>query len=749
MPRRRSSLIPVASLLLATILLAGWITNASGDNSKKRAIPSPPKELFSPSNANTEDGNIIPVEQFFSAKRCVGCHQDTHASWSESLHRNAAREPFYRESVDILLRTRGIEFTRHCESCHTPVALFSGALSKENPRQQAPFTYLDDEGVTCTVCHSVTAARLNGTGSFTIRRPALLAKEDGAPIFGNFTDEEILADIPGHKRAMMRPLLRQPEFCATCHKVDAPPELNGYKHIRGFSAYDEWQQSGASHESVAPYYKTETRVDCRGCHMPKIDSRNDRAAKRGMIASHQWLGANTAAPLFYGQHKQVQRTQEFLADVVSADIFALKRESTGESFQELASGFQIALKPGEELTAEVVVANRRAAHSFAPEVRDLYEIWVAFKAVDDQGHTLMRSGFIKPDGMLDDSAHVYKAILLDEDSRPITRHQIWLTNVVGYNNAIPAGRSDVVRFRFRVPATWKPQNSHAIALKATVNYRRFTQEYTNYVLKRQGKKLTVPVVSIAETELRILSNSAGTPRAKAGLRKDRSLREMQSTRWNDYGIALLEQAQYGPAAEAFRRASEYDPANPNPLVSAAIAELKTERFGLERNQLSKAAELLEAALKLDRTNPRTRFIHALLLRSQNKPQQAADELATLAREYPRDREVARQLGQTLYSLGRISEARIAFEAILDVDPTDFGAYQFLSPIYQSEGLTEKANYARNLYLQWRDDPLASSIASRFFAAHPQWADERIPAHTHDGDSPPRPVLSGVLAAPDK
>lgn len=748
MPRLRSSLIPVASLLLATILLAGW-TNVSGDNSKKRTIPSPPKELFSPSSAKTEDGNIIPVEQFFSAKRCAGCHQDTHASWSESLHRNAAREPFYRESVDILLRTRGIEFTRHCESCHTPVALFSGALSKESPRQQAPFTHLDDEGVTCSVCHSVTAARLNGTGSFTIRRPALLAKEDGTPIFGNFTDEEILSDIPGHKRAMMRPLLRQPEFCATCHKVDAPPELNGYKHIRGFSAYDEWQQSGASHESVAPYYKTEARVDCRGCHMPKIESRNDRAAKQGLIASHQWLGANTAAPLFYGQNKQVQRTQEFLAGVVSADIFALKRESTGESFQELASGFQIALKPGEELTAEVVVANRRAAHSFAPEVRDLYEIWVAFEAVDDQGHTLMRSGFIKPDGILDDSAHVYKAILLDEDSRPITRHQIWLTNVVGYNNAIPAGRSDVVRFRFRVPATWESENTHAIALKTTVNYRRFTQEYTNYVLKRQGKKLTVPVVSIAETELRILSNSAGTSRAKAGLGKDRSPREMQSTRWNDYGIALLEQAQYGPAAEAFRRASEYDPTNPNPLVSAAIAELKTERFGLERNQLSKAAELLEAALKLDRTNPRTRFIHALLLRSQNKPQQAADELATLAQEYPRDREVARQLGQTLYSLGRISEARLAFETILDIDPTDFGAYQFLSPIYQSEGLTEKANYARNLYLQWRDDPTASSIASRFFAAHPQWVDERILAHTHDGDSPPRPVLSGLLAAPDK
>src|SRR5258705_7377417 len=381
-------------LIVAAVSLTCLVSRASGDGRNGRPTPPPPKEAFSPSNARTEDGGLIPVDQFFSAKRCIACHRDTHAAWSESLHRNAAREPFYRESVDILLRTRGIEFTRHCESCHTPVALFSGALTRNALRQQAPFTSLDDEGVTCTVCHSITGARLDGTGSFTIRRPALLVKEDGTPIFGNFTDEQILADIPGHKRAVMRPLLRQPEFCATCHKVDAPAELNGYKHIRGFSAYDEWQQSGASKEVVAPYYTAEQRIDCRGCHMPKIESLNDRAAKNGVIASHQWLGANTAAPLFYGQTKQVERIEEFLSSkVINADIFALKRESTGETFQELATGSQLTLTPGEEVTAEVVVANRKAAHSFGPEVRDLYEIWIAFEAVDDPCHVLMRSGF--------------------------------------------------------------------------------------------------------------------------------------------------------------------------------------------------------------------------------------------------------------------------------------------------------------------------------------------------------------------
>src|SRR6185369_8546884 len=132
---------------------------------------------------------------------------------------------------------------------------------------------------------------------------------------------------------------------------------------------------------------------------------------------------------------------------------------------------------------------------------------------------------------------------------------------------------------------------------------------------------------MAESEVRILPAARKASTAKNDSdKKDRGAKDVLARRWNDYGIALLEQAQYGPAAEAFRHAAELNPSDLNPLVSAAIAEMKTERFGPERNQLSKAAELLEAALKLNPLNPRARFIHALLLRSQHKHIQAADEL---------------------------------------------------------------------------------------------------------------------------
>jgi Flp pilus assembly protein TadD/nitrate/TMAO reductase-like tetraheme cytochrome c subunit len=757
-------LLLVAATALA-IVYAGT-QRASGEGGGELAAPGgqvpplpPADEPFSPSNARTEDGRHIPAEQFFPAARCARCHTDTHEGWSESAHRNAGREPFYKLSVDILEKQRGVEFTRHCESCHAPVALFSGALVTGSRVSRE----MDDEGVTCSVCHSVTEVRLEGTGSYTIRRPALLAREDGTPVPGDVPDEAIMADVAGHRRAVMSPLLKTPEFCASCHKSVAPPSLNGYKFLRGFSAYDEWQQSGASGETVSPFYRRPQRADCNSCHMPAVDSENDRAAKDGAIASHRWLGANTAAPLFYGQTRQVEETIAFLQDrVLNVDIFAVRREATGESAAPLdARGpNRLAAEPGEELTVEVVVANRKAGHSFPPELRDMYEPWVEFEVTDGEGKAVFHSGFVEPDGTLDESAHVYKAILLDYAARPLTRHQVWLGAVKAYDNFINAGRSDVARFRFRVPRQAGAAGS-PLTLRARVNYRRFIQEYTDRVLERYRTELTVPVVRMAEAEARLvvgpIERPKATARAARPARRPSGARagagapkpELEARRWNDYGIGLLEQAQYGAAAEAFREAARLNPRDSDLLVNASIAEIRTEQFGLERAQIGKAAALLEAALRLKPADPRARFFRALVLRAEGKAREAAEELARLAAEFPRDREVRRQLGQTTYQLGRLAEARAAFEAVLEIDPNDAGAYQFLSPIYAAEGRKEEAARAQQLYLLWRDDPLTDQLAARFFALYPQWAEERVWSHAHSSDSPARPTQTGHLAAPER
>ena len=142
-------------------------------------------------------------------------------------------------------------------------------------------------------------------------------------------------------------------------------------------------------------------------------------------------------------------------------------------------------------------------------------------------------------------------------------------------------------------------------------------------------------------------------------------------------------------------------------------------------------------------------MHSVVLRGDGELREAAATLSELSKAHPRDREVQRQLGQTLYSLGKLDEARTAFETVVAIDPQDAVAYQLLAPIYASQGQQAEANLARSLYLQWRDDPLANPIAARFFAAHPEWADERVASHTHGLDSAHRATLTGLLANPVK
>ena len=194
---------------------------------------------FAPSNATSATGTFIPGDKFISSTRCGTCHTDAHAQWRQSAHGNAFREPFYQKNVKDLQSQKGIEFTRHCESCHNPAALFSGALTKSS-KVKRPF---DDDGVSCISCHSIQAATSQGIGGYVMGEPALLVKEDGTRLLAGITDQQILDDIPSHRRAMMRPLLKTADFCGACHKSQVPRELNDYKFIRAFAVADEYQMS--------------------------------------------------------------------------------------------------------------------------------------------------------------------------------------------------------------------------------------------------------------------------------------------------------------------------------------------------------------------------------------------------------------------------------------------------------------------------------------------------------------------------
>jgi Flp pilus assembly protein TadD len=669
---------------------------------------------FSPGNATTTTGTFIPGEMFVPAKRCGTCHTDAHAQWRQSAHGNAFREPFYQKNVKDLQSQKGIEFTRHCESCHNPAALFTGALTK-NSKVKRPF---DDDGVSCIACHSIQSVNGHGIGGYVMAEPALLVKEDGTRMLAGVTDQQILDDIPSHRRAMMRPLLKVPEFCGACHKSQVPRELNDYKFLRAFMVADELQQSSFSKESPHPFYVRDKET-CNSCHMKREAAPLfDVSAKKGTLVSHRWAASNSAIPTFYKWPDQLDDVTKFLEnDALGIDIFAIRRKSSGvnaEQFIAPVNRSNFTISNGDRITAEVVITNKNIGHSFPPELRDFYEAFVEFIVSDDAGKALYRSGFIRPDGYLDESAHNYKTYLVKSDGTYNDKHHIWRTRVFAQNNQINSGRSDVARYQFHVPA----KVTGALHLTARARYRRFTRVFSDYVL---GKSVDYPIVTMASTEyvLRIGDNRAVPPNPN-----DKSA-VPDWRRWNNYGIALFDQRQYPLAIEAFTRAAELDEKyRPMALVNRAIAHIELEQY-------DEAADILAGVLKTNPTNPRGLFQQARIFMKRGQLDQAENNIKQVLAAFPRDRISLQQLGELCKIKRDYQGALDCFEKIRAIDPEDLGAHYNLMLVYRKLGRTEDAKREAKIFADLKDDPSALSLANQFLRKHPEMSNESVYWHVHE------------------
>jgi len=669
---------------------------------------------FAPSNAMSVTGTFIPGEKFVASTRCGTCHTDAHAQWRQSAHGNAFREPFYQKNVKDLQSQKGIEFTRHCESCHNPPALFSGSLTK-NSKVKRPF---DDDGVSCISCHSIQAANGRGIGGYMMGEPALLVKEDGTRLLAEVTDQQVLDDIPSHRRAMMRPLLKSAEFCAACHKSQVPRELNDYKFIRAFAVGDEYQMSSFSKESPHPYYVRDKET-CNSCHMKREPAPLfDVSAKLGKLASHRWAAANNAIPVFYKWPAQLDAVNKFLEnDAVGIDIFAIRRKSPGTSGEEFIAPVNrssFSIKPADRITAEVVITNKNIGHSFPPELRDFYEAFVEFVVTDESGKTLYQSGFIKPNGYLDESAHNYKTYLVKTDGSYNDKHHIWRTRGIAQNNLIQSGRSDVARYQFRVPS----DAAGPLHLKTRVQYRRFTRVFSDYVL---GKSVDYPIVTMASAEYVLrLGDNAPVP---AGEIPKNAMPDWR--RWNNYGIAMMDQKQYPLAIDAFIHAAALD-------EKYRQAAQVNQAIGLiELDQYDRAATLLDAVVRANPENMRALFQQARVFIRRGQLDEAEVNIRRVLAAFPRDRLSLQQLGELCKIKHDYQAARECYEKILAIDPEDLGAHYNLMLLFRKLGMKEEAKREGKIFAELKDDPSTLPLANMFLRKHPEMSNESVFWHIHD------------------
>jgi tetratricopeptide (TPR) repeat protein/nitrate/TMAO reductase-like tetraheme cytochrome c subunit len=679
---------------------------------------------FTPGNATTYHGKFIPGEDFISSARCAACHTDVHPQWAESAHAKSFVEPFYQRNVNDLIGQKNIAFTRHCESCHNPAALFSGALTDKPKFKERPF---DEEGVSCIVCHSIEKVSGRGIGGYTLGQPALIEEADGTKIV-QASDDDIFNNIDGHKRAMMRDLLKKPEFCASCHKSQVPQELNDYKFLRAFMVGDEHQQSSFSKEVPHPFY-TRDKETCNSCHMERVPTRNyDVSVKEEKITDHRFAAANTAIPLVYGYKEQFEKVVEFLQDdKVRIDIFALHQQENRRDKAKLIAPLNrqtFKIDAGDTITADVLITNKNIGHSFPPELRDFYEAYIEFSVLDAGDRTLYKSGYIKKDGTLDDKAHNYKTYLVKGDGSFNDVHHIWQTKVVAYNNAIGSGRSDMSRYRFVIPNGYTGE----IKLNAKVQYRRFTRVYSDYVI---GKPTDYPIVTMSEVEESF--NVGEKTKTREGRVKPPEMPDWW--RWNNYGIALLDQRQYPQSADAFDEVigfkNEYRPVA---YTNKALALMQLGGW-------KEADKLIDKTLEMQKENYRAIFQQGRIFRVFSKLTEAEANFKQVLEKYPNDRMTLQQLGElakikseSVPAAQRDEQLKIAqayYEKILSIDPEDLSSIYNLMLIYQKLKLTDKARDKAKQFRDLKDDPQTASLANAFLQKNWDVGNESLPYHTHD------------------
>ncbi len=685
---------------------------------------------FLPSNATTANGQFVSPKSFPTAQYCGHCHQEAYRQWRQSVHSNSFRAPWYLKNVNLLIDEKGVQYSRHCEGCHNPIALFSGDLSQGMPKKR-PF---EDEGITCTTCHSIISTDTTGTGSYVMGNPAVLVDEKGAPISGPVSDGEILAHLDRHSKAVMRPLYQTAEFCAACHKAAIPRSLDDYKWLRAFSVYDDWQAASFTKQSPLPFYRKDTVSTCQTCHMvrePLPAAAIDPGAKDGKLVSHRWLGGNTLMPQYFNYPEQAEKLVAFLKSasdgkgVFNVDIFGLDKENAAATASDevLVAPLGLtsfSLAAGETLVANVVIQNKGIGHSFIPEQRDFYEAWVDFTVKDSSGKMLAESGFLQPDGNLDSSAHSFTNRLINVKGELNDLHQIWRNRVLAYNNTIQSGRSQLVRYRFRLPKAIAGQ----VSLTASVKYRRFNQHFIDYAMA--DKHYALPVVEMAsQTRTLQIGENAPAPPDRA--------ENKEWMRWNNYGIGLLDAQQYQASVHAFERVAALRPDYADAFTNMAVVEVSWEKYDDARTNLAKALTLLPG-------DPRALYYRALVERNAGQTKEAIADLEAMLAKYPRSRDGLRELGFSYYQQHQYPEARAAYERLQAIDPDDLAAHYQLAILYRRTGDKQKAAIESAKFADQKDDPTASTYALEFLAKHPEVASESVVWHTHDitGDPVKRP-----------
>jgi len=196
-------------------------------------------------------------------------------------------------------------------------------------------------------------------------------------------------------------------------------------------------------------------------------------------------------------------------------------------------------------------------------------------------------------------------------------------------------------------------------------------------------------------------------------------------RWNNYGIALLDQRQFSASADAFSKVIGLDEKyRPFGLTNQALALMEIDRW-------ADARQLITKALELDPNNYRALFQLGRIDRVEGKLADAEVEFARVNKAYPRDRLTLQQLGELAKIKSDYPAAKDMYLQILAIDPEDTGSHYNLMLIYKKLKLRDEAAKEEKIFLDLKDDPRTTALASDFLQRNPAVARRSLPYYVND------------------
>ena len=418
---------PLATLMIVGAALIAVEPQHRPPESREAGI----RVVFDPSALPAAD------DLFRTADRCLACHQGVATSegldvsiaydWRASMMANSARDPYWqaavrREILDYPEAAGAIE--GQCSRCHMPMASVAAQAEGRTASVFANFpvgTNIEDEallaadGVSCTVCHQVSANGLGTETSFTGGfQIAMDAPSDGRPMFGPFEPDSGGVGIM-HSATSFRPTeglhVQSSELCATCHTVfthSVRADGGQGPQFTEQAPYLEWRASSFATDQTS----------CQDCHMPEVaeDVPVTRVLGRARpnVSRHVFRGGN------FFMLRMLNRYRDELGVGALPQELALAVDRTERHLQNETAvvSLQTATLDGGVLKAEVVVQSL-AGHKF-PTAYPSRRAWLHVTVEDRTGRTVFESGAIFEDGSVVGNDH-------DEDGSRYEPHYTEIT----------------------------------------------------------------------------------------------------------------------------------------------------------------------------------------------------------------------------------------------------------------------------------------------------------------------------------